>query len=227
MTIRKAFGLTLAMGLCALTIHASGAAAGRPAEPSLPRLTAEACTRADFNPNDYDLAYEDCAADFTTPDPAPLDRDEILANRKACMAERAEGLGTCRARHRDGRALHSCNRAVNSNHRACLFQARVAQITPPGPEKFRASTCSAARNGLLEICFHYRANHGPGVMKVAAGTAPTATPVPPTPTPTPPAGPTPTATPCTETCVEDCVDQYYEDYDYNAEQLCYYDHCLC
>lgn len=204
-----------------------------------PRLTAAACAAAELNPRDYDLGYEECTADYDTPDLLVLDRDEALQNRKACMAERSEALKTCRARHPDGRALSSCNRAVNSNHRACLFQARVTDITPPGPRKYRASTCNAARNGLLEICFDYRANHGEAasmIMPVStdppSGTVPTPTPTS-APTPTPPPAPTPTPippptpTPCTPTCVENCVNQYYEDYDYNAEQICYYNTCKC
>lgn len=32
---------------------------------------------------------------------------------------------------------------------------------------------------------------------------------------------------CTDACVQDCLDTYYEDYDYEAEQYCYYYACLC
>jgi len=201
-----------------------------------PRLTAAACASEDFNPRDYDFGYEECAADYDVQQMhVLLSRKEILQNRKACMAERSEALKTCRARHPDGRALASCNRAVNSNHRACLFQAGVPHIMRPGPQKYRASTCNAARNGLLEICFHYRANHGEAVPMAASsdppsGTVPTPTPTSgPTSTPTPPPtpSPTPTPTPCTETCVNDCAEKYYEDYDYNAEQVCYFVTCLC
>lgn len=32
---------------------------------------------------------------------------------------------------------------------------------------------------------------------------------------------------CTETCVNDCIETYYEDYDYDAEQYCYYYVCNC
>ncbi|MFM8410564.1 MAG: hypothetical protein ACKOCT_09830, partial [Alphaproteobacteria bacterium] len=44
-----------------------------------------------------------------------------------------------------------------------------------------------------------------------------------TPTPSPTAVPTPD--PCA-VCTENCVAQYYEEYDHNAEQICYFDGCL-
>jgi hypothetical protein len=168
-----------------------------------PKLDPDACTSPDFDLRRYDLAEEACVANFTTSPLTKLDLQSIRDNRKACRATRTGGLATCRARHTDRRALRSCRRAVNSINRACLIQANYRPFLELGPKVFRAYTCGAALHGLLEICYHYR-------RKLLGGGSPSSTPG-----------------SCTETCVEECMEVYYEDYDYNAEQVCYYDYCAC
>lgn len=189
-------------------------------------ITAAACASKDFKLRDYNLGIEECASSFSSAAPVPVSRSELLKNRAECRDERRVALVTCSSRHAPrSRSGSFCRRAVKSELRACLYQARFAEFVAPGPQQFRRDTCAAARSGLAEICFDYRTRRGLGSTGGNGGLGkpqPLATKE-----AAPMASPTPTPSSCTETCVENCVDQYYEDYDYNAEQLCYYDKCDC
>lgn len=191
-------------------------------------LTAAACASGDFKLRDYNLAFDECVGSFETETPVPLPPDEIAQNRIECRVARTKGLKTCASRHTAGRALDFCNRAVKSDRRACLYQARFAQFTATGPQVYRRDTCAAARSGLTEICFDYAERLGAVPAEVSPSPMPDGTSQEePEQVIVPMHNPTPTPAGCTQTCVEDCYTQYYEDYDYNAEQLCYYDTCGC
>lgn len=187
------------------------------------QLTAAACVSSDFKLREYDLAFGECASNFSAVTPAPVDTDTENQNRRKCRVARVKAIKTCTSRHRAGRALDFCVRAVRSERRACMYQARFADFAGPGPEVYRRDTCSAARSGVTEICFDYRERSAltPAPAEASAPQAQAAQEV------VVMKNPTPTPLGCTSTCAQDCVSQYYEDYDYNAEQLCYYDTCGC
>ena len=210
----KASKLLISIGLgLACSSHVS-------AEP----LNAQACVSQDFKLRDYDLEFQACAAGFSAETPVPLEAETIVRKRRDCRSRSTRGTATCTSRHLSGRPLAFCNRAVKSNRRACYYQARFLKFSGPGPEAYRRDRCAAARSGITEICFDYRERYASVTSQSesqASAAQPSAEPV-----VVPMSTPTPNPA-CTSTCVEDCVDQYYEDYDYNAEQLCYYNKCGC
>ena len=188
-------------------------------------LACASCASRDFQLRDYDLEFQACAAGFSASTPTPVDAEVLARKRRNCRIGTVRGFKECSSRHVRGRGLDFCKRAVKSNRRACYYQASFLNFSGPGPETYRRDTCAAARSGITEICFHYGENYGSvapaGSPETSAAQLPSEQIVAPMTTPTPlPAS-------CTSTCVTDCVDQYYEDYDYNAEQLCYYNKCGC
>lgn len=203
------------------------------ANNNLPRLTFDVCSQivGKIDIEKYDLGGGACQAVwFSFPGiPAqPVDntvtaKQQKKKNLQACAALHEEGKLVCKTKPSTKLAQQMCERANFVELSAC--KDAVESVS---------KLCKAAALGHVGICYDIAQRFGAGSKRALQSNS-TCNPCITdsnccnTCTPCTSSSKCKTCCPplCTSCCVNACVAQYYEPYDYNAEQLCYYDTCLC
>ena len=165
------------------------------------KLTAALCAQLgdDFRMKDYDLGFGACnAVKFSFPGINSIYTNNSMLTGKGQKLENLQACSTLYKR----RQIFFRNEPLDERAKQKFHSAIVAELSACKNEVEAVFFgCKAAELGIASICYDFGSRESNNRLLQSSI--------------------------CTETCVDDCVEQYYEDYDYNAEQLCYYDTCAC
>lgn len=171
-------------------------------KPAAQKLTAALCAQLgdDFRMKDYDLGFGACnAVKFSFPGINSIYTNSSMLTGKEQKLENLRACSTLYKRRQD----FCRNEPLDERAKQKCRSAIVAELSACKNEVEAVFFgCKAAELGIASICYDFGSRESNTRLLQSSTT-------------------------CTETCVNGCITEYYEDYDYDAEQYCYYYTCLC